>query len=94
MNPGTSFERVVAMINATLGAQSGTMRVPEGGITLDTRLVEDLEVDSIDRLDIITDVEDEFQIAIDDDRAETLRTVGDIVALIEPAGVTPDVVPY
>lgn len=43
----------------------------------------ELELDSIDRIDLILGIEDEFEIEIDDDDIETPRTVGDIVRLID-----------
>lgn len=52
-------------------------------ITPATSLVDDLGCDSLDLLDIHLAVEDEFDEECSDAELETLRTVGDIVALIE-----------
>ncbi len=46
------------------------------------RLAEDLRVDSIDRVMIAMAVEEEWEIAIADDEAAALATVGDIIALV------------
>ncbi len=48
----------------------------------DTRLLEDLGVNSARLVDIVLAFEDEFNIAIDDETADKIRTVGDAVTMI------------
>jgi acyl carrier protein len=48
----------------------------------DTRLIEDLKVNSARLVDIILETEDKFGIAIDDYSADAMRTVGDAVNVI------------
>lgn len=48
-------------------------------ISLESRLVEDLMVDSFDKLMIITALEDEFEITIDEEDFQDIVTVQDIV---------------
>ena len=52
-------------------------------IELDTDLVRDLGVDSIDTVELIMAVEDTYDIKISDKDAEDLKTVGDVVEVIE-----------
>ena len=52
-------------------------------IELDTDLVRDLGVDSIDTVELIMAVEDTYDIQISDKDAEDLKTVGDVVEFIE-----------
>lgn len=52
-------------------------------IELDTYLVRDLGVDSIDTVELIMAVEDTYDIKISDKDAEDLKTVGDVVEFIE-----------
>ncbi|MBQ2217393.1 MAG: acyl carrier protein [Firmicutes bacterium] len=52
-------------------------------ITLDTNLIKDLEADSLDAVEIIMALEDEYDIEIPDEVAEEFKTVGDIVKCIE-----------
>ena len=52
-------------------------------ITLDTSLTEDLEADSLDAVEVIMALEDEFGIEIPDEEAEHFKTIGDICKLIE-----------
>ncbi len=51
----------------------------EDAITLDAKLKDDLGADSIDAVQIIMDLEETFSIEIDDDNAENIQTVGDLV---------------
>ncbi len=52
-------------------------------ITLETSLTKDLEADSLDAVDIIMALEDEYDIEIPDEVAEEFKTVGDIVKCVE-----------
>lgn len=52
-------------------------------ITMDTNLVDDLGADSLDLVELIMSVEDEFGIAINDNSAGTLVTVRQIVDFVE-----------
>ena len=52
-------------------------------IELDTDLVRDLGVDSIDTVELIMAGEDTYDIKISDKDAEDLKTVGDVVEFIE-----------
>jgi acyl carrier protein len=49
-----------------------------------TRLREDLNVDSLDAVELIMELEDTFNVKISDDEAQKLKTIGDIVKFIEP----------
>ena len=52
-------------------------------ITLDNSLTEDLEADSLDAVEVIMALEDEFGIEIPDEEAEHFKTIGDICKFIE-----------
>ena len=52
-------------------------------ITPDKRLVEDLHADSANVRVMIMDMEDAFNMTVEDDAINTLHTVGDIVKYIE-----------
>ena len=52
-------------------------------ITLDTSLTEDLEADSLDAVEVIMALEDEFGIEKPDEEAEHFKTIGDICKFIE-----------
>ncbi|MBE6899431.1 MAG: acyl carrier protein [Ruminococcaceae bacterium] len=52
-------------------------------ITLDTNIIDDLGADSLDLVDFVMSLEDEFDKEIPDEDVENIRTVGDIVSYIE-----------
>lgn len=55
----------------------------EDQITEDSRLVEDLCADSLDTVEIVMTIEDEFQIDIPDKDAEQFKTVKDILNFLQ-----------
>ena len=52
-------------------------------ITMETSLMKDLEADSLDAVEIIMALEEEYDIEIPDEVAEEFKTVGDIVKCVE-----------
>jgi acyl carrier protein len=68
--------RVIAIIVDKLG-------VDESEVTLDASFTNDLGADSLDTVELIMEFEKEFNIAIPDDQAEKISTVGDAISFIE-----------
>jgi acyl carrier protein len=66
------YERIKDIIVEQLG-------VDEDKITLDARFREDLEADSLDLVELIMAMEDEFGGEISDEEAQQLKTVGQAV---------------
>ena len=60
-----------------------TMDIDESKITLDAKLKEDLELDSLDSVELIMSAEEEFGIEIPDEDVMNFITVNDIVNYIE-----------
>ena len=60
-----------------------TMDIDESKITLDAKLKEDLELDSLDSVELIMSAEEEFGIEIPDEDVMNFNTVNDIVNYIE-----------
>lgn len=54
-------------------------------VSLEASLVDDLGLDSLDEIEILIAVEDEFSVSIDDDEVEKIITVSDAVTLIDKA---------
>ena len=52
-------------------------------VTLDSDIMEDFEADSLDVVDLVMSIEDEFGLEVPDDQIENFRTVGDVVRYIE-----------
>lgn len=57
--------------------------VDEDSITLNTNIAEDLGADSLDVVDILMSIEDEFEIEVPDEEIENIRTVGELVNYIK-----------
>lgn len=54
-----------------------------GPLALESRLIEDLDLDSIRLLTLAVAVEDHFGICLDEEEDASLQTVGDLVALVQ-----------
>ena len=70
-----TFEKVKAILTEQLG-------VDENAITENTA-IEELGADSLDLVEIVMTIEEEFDIKIDDSVIEDLKKVGDIITYIE-----------
>ena len=57
--------------------------VEEDKITLETNIAEDLGADSLDVVDLLMTLEDEFDVEIPDSEVDNIRTVGNLVKFIE-----------
>ena len=55
----------------------------EDSVTLDSDIADDLGADSLDVVDLLMSLEDEFEVEIPDEEIENLRTVGQLVKYIE-----------
>ena len=55
----------------------------EDKITADTDLQEDLGADSLDVVDLLMSIEDEFDVEVPDEEIENVKTVGDVVEYIK-----------
>ena len=71
------FERIRSIIADQLGVDNVE------DLTLETSLKEDLDADSLDAVEVIMALEDEFGIEIPDEDAENMKTIGDICQYIE-----------
>ena len=71
-------ERVTAIIVEKLG-------VSESQVTPEATFAQDLGADSLDTVELIMELEKEFDISIPDAETEKIQTVGDAVSFIEAA---------
>jgi acyl carrier protein len=69
-------DRVVNIVAEQLG-------VEKDKITRDSNFVNDLGADSLDTVELVMELEEEFDINIADDAAEKIQTVGEAIAHIE-----------
>jgi acyl carrier protein len=73
---GTTFERLRKIIVEQLG-------VEEDDVTPEAAFVEDLNADSLDLVELIMSLEEEFGMEISDEDAEKIQKVSDAVEYIE-----------
>ncbi len=57
--------------------------VDEDKVTMEASIIDDLGADSLDIVDMVMTLEEEFDVKISDDEVENVKTVGDIVKIIE-----------
>ncbi|MCQ2450981.1 MAG: acyl carrier protein [Clostridia bacterium] len=69
------FEKLTEILSLQLDADKEAM-------TMETKIVDDLGADSLDVVEMLMSVEDEFEVEIPDEKIEDLKTIGDVVDYI------------
>ena len=62
---------------------SEQMSVDKGELSRETSFVNDLNADSLDTVELVMELEDEFDLTIPDEEAEGLKTVGEVIDYIQ-----------
>ncbi len=70
------FEKIKAIVVEQLG-------VAEENVKMESTFVDDLGADSLDIVEFVMQIEEEFDIEIDDSEAENIATIGDVVKYIK-----------
>ena len=73
-----TYSKVVSMLSEQLNVDSNR-------ISLESDVIKDLGADSLDLVDMLTIIEDDFNIVIPDEAAMNMRTVGDVVDYMQKA---------
>lgn len=76
MTENQIFDKVAELIALQMG-------IDKSEITMKTRVLEDLKADSANIIMLVMDLENEFDIAVDDDVLMGIKTVGDVVNCIK-----------
>ncbi len=76
MAEGSSYERLKKIVVEQLG-------VDEAEVKPEASFVDDLNADSLDLVELIMSLEEEFGTEISDEEAEKIKTVGDALEYIE-----------
>ena len=71
-----TFERIRELLAEQLD-------IDEDKITMDSDILEDFEADSLDVVDMVMTLEDEFGVQVPDEQIENFHTVGDVVRYVE-----------
>jgi acyl carrier protein len=87
-----SRQEIIVHVNKTLVEE---FEVATDNLAPDKRLREDLELDSLDAVDMIVALEQGLKIRVDEEEAKQIRTIGDIYNFVEkmmarPAPVAAD----
>lgn len=78
MNEQEIFEKVKVIVVEQLGVEEEKEKV-----TKEATFVDDLAADSLDIVELVMSIEEEFDIEIDDSEAEKIVTIGDVVEYIK-----------
>ena len=70
------FEKIKIMLAEQLG-------VDEERLSLETDFARDLEADSLDVVELLMSIEDEFGVEIPDEEIENIKTIGNLVDYIQ-----------
>ena len=70
------FEKVKSII-------ADQLDVEEEKVVAEASITEDLGADSLDMVDLVMSIEEEFDIEVPDEAVENIKTAGDVVAYIE-----------
>lgn len=70
-------------LEKVIGLLANQLNISKDKISADSRIIEDLGADSLDMVEMLMTLEDEFGISISDEEAVNLKTVADIVGYIE-----------
>lgn len=70
------FEKVKTII-------ADQLAIDEDSITMESNVIDDLGADSLDVVDVLSQLQDEFSVDVPDSEIENMKTIGDIVNYIE-----------
>ena len=71
-----TYEKIAELLAKQLG-------IAKDSITMESEIIKDLGADSLDIVEMLMGLEEEFGIEVSEDEAVALRTVGDIGAVID-----------
>ncbi len=70
------------LFNKIKGMIADRLNVDEAAVTMEASFKDDLGADSLDLVELVMELEDEFDIEIADEEAEKIATVGDVINYI------------
>ena len=72
-------EEIIARVRTVL---VDSFEIPEARVTLEAKLMDDLELDSIDAIDMAVQIQEMTGVRVDEEELRNLRTVSDTVDLV------------
>ena len=73
------------MLNVIRESIAAQLNIPVDSIKIDSRLIEDLKADSLDIVELVMGLEENYGIEIPDEDLPKIKTIGDIISYIEAA---------
>jgi len=73
----------VGTVEQVIGVVADRLGKPVDEVKPESNFVEDLDADSLDLVELIMALEDEYDVTIPDEDAQNIRTIADAVAYIE-----------
>ena len=73
------FDKITSILADQLGADASEM-------SMETNIARDLGADSLDVVELLMAINDEFGVEIPDEEIENLKTIGDVVEYIQNNG--------
>ena len=74
------MDEIVSKVTKIISEQLGK---DESEINLESHFIDDLDADSLDTVELVMALEEEFGIQVPDEEAEKLASVGDVIRFIE-----------
>lgn len=71
------FEKIKAILAEQFDVED------ENALQMNTNIADDLGADSLDVVEVLMSIEDEFEVEIPDEEIENIKTIGDLVEYIE-----------
>ncbi len=75
-----SLEEIFEKVRTILAEQ---LELDENDITMETNILDDLEADSLDFVEMVTTIEDEFNLVITDEKVGDFKTVRQVVEFLK-----------
>lgn len=75
-----SLEEIFEKVRTILAEQ---LELDENDITMETNILDDLEADSLDFVEMVTTIEDEFNLVITDEKVGDFKTVRQVVEFLQ-----------
>lgn len=76
------------MFEKIAGVLAEQLNIDVAGITVDTDIMKDLNADSLDMVELIMGLEDEYGIEVSEEEAAEIATVGDVIEYLNAHGIS------
>ena len=83
MNVQKGIKEIIMNFDKIAGLLATQLNIDKNTITENSEIIKDLGADSLDIVEMLMGVEDEFGVEISEEEAVNLKTVGDIVRIID-----------